>query len=56
MFYRLILYDVYFELYATIEQINFTLFSFLGGLVVCNGDGTRPCLKLDQVLIILKND
>jgi hypothetical protein len=30
MFYRLILYDVYLELYATIEQIKITLFSFFG--------------------------
>jgi hypothetical protein len=56
MFYRLILYDVYLELYAAIEQINITLFSFFWGLVVCNGDGARPRLKLDQFFNILKND
>jgi hypothetical protein len=47
MFYRLILYGVYHGLYAVTEQINITLFSFLGVFIVCNGDGTRPCLKLD---------
>jgi hypothetical protein len=56
MFYRLIFYDVYLELYAAIEQINITFLPFFWGLVVCNGDGTRPCLKLDQFLIILKSD
>jgi hypothetical protein len=56
MFYRLIFYDVYLELYAAIEQINITLFFFFLGLVVCSGDGTRAYLKSDQFVIILKND
>jgi hypothetical protein len=53
--------DEYYMMFILncMQQLNKLIlhfFPFFRGLVVCNGDGTRPCLKLDQFSIILKND
>jgi predicted membrane channel-forming protein YqfA (hemolysin III family) len=44
-----ILYNIYLELSALVEQTNIIQIFFLGGLVICNGDRTKLHLKLDQL-------
>ncbi len=44
----------FFELWALIEQMNMTQISLF--ILVCDGDGTRPCLKLNWLSILCKND
>jgi hypothetical protein len=40
-------------MYAPVEQTNYIYIYIYGGLVVCNGDGIRPCLKSNQLKFFL---